>query len=481
MDPMTSLYELGGMIYPSDTLMLREHFRCVEPIMRFSSQFYDYPLVPLRIPMENERLDPPLIDIYVPHGRRNKSRKVNKAEAEVIVDQIKSFVSDPLNSKRSIGVISLIGHDQSKVIYDMLVDELGTETVERHHILCGDSATFQGQERDVVYLSMVSCPATTTSLTARRYAQRFNVAMSRARDRIVLVRSVAASHLKEGDLKLKVIEHMRNPMAEANVVRPNGVLEQCESEFERDFARRMLALGYRLRAQVPVAGRRIDFVIEGAENARLAIELDGDKWHGPERWAEDIHRQKSLERMGWKFWRCWGSNWVSDKEGCISDLIATLGEMRIQPLGAAAVAGTFTQHITIEPPPAEPGKPVLPDIESLIDSVNASITPSAVGSKDKLSTSETIRQPHQAEEVPDDVVEIGDLVVICYNDNPGKPERWRITDRESDFDQRRLNSQQPLAAALLGRSVEDEVTIKVGDRERIVVIERIEKPADVAA
>src|SRR3546814_824128 len=38
MDPATSLYELGGMMFPGKTVMLREHFRCVEPIIRFSSR-----------------------------------------------------------------------------------------------------------------------------------------------------------------------------------------------------------------------------------------------------------------------------------------------------------------------------------------------------------------------------------------------------------------------------------------------------------
>jgi hypothetical protein len=81
--------------------------------------------------------------------------------------------------------------------------------------MCGNAATFQGQER--VFLSMVACPETAVAQTSRIFEQRFNVAMSRARDRLVLVRSVAASHLKPGDLKLAVIEHFHNPMNSGNV------------------------------------------------------------------------------------------------------------------------------------------------------------------------------------------------------------------------------------------------------------------------
>lgn len=130
MDPATSLYELGGMVFPGKAIMLREHFRCAEPIIRFSNQFYPKPLIPLRIPKASERLDPPLIDMYVPHGR--KIRDVNQAEVDAIVDEIAKLTSDPALENRTIGVISLIGPAQAKIIYDRLVSDLGAEVVEKH-------------------------------------------------------------------------------------------------------------------------------------------------------------------------------------------------------------------------------------------------------------------------------------------------------------------------------------------------------------
>jgi AAA domain len=198
MDPATSLYELAGMIYPGRTIILREHFRCVESIISFSSRFYPKPLIPLRLPAASERIDPPLIDIYVPFGR--KIRDINEAEVDVIVSEITKTVGDPSFVGRSIGVISLIGNAQANRIYTRLIAELGTETIEKHRIMCGNAATFQGQERDIVFLSMVTCPDSAIAQTSRIYEQRFNVAASRARDRMVLIRSVAASDLRPGDL-----------------------------------------------------------------------------------------------------------------------------------------------------------------------------------------------------------------------------------------------------------------------------------------
>src|SRR6185503_20624615 len=93
LEPGESIYNLMRAVFPDDRLMLKEHFRCIEPIIRFSMQFYPEPLVPLRVPTAQERIDPPLVDIYVPDGRRTGD-KVNLREAQIITDEIRRFVED---------------------------------------------------------------------------------------------------------------------------------------------------------------------------------------------------------------------------------------------------------------------------------------------------------------------------------------------------------------------------------------------------
>jgi superfamily I DNA and/or RNA helicase len=105
--PGSSLYDLMRAIYPGQRIMLREHFRCVEPIIRFSMQFYDEPLEPLRVPNPSERLDPPLIDIFVKDGEKHGT--TNRQEAKIIVEEIERLTADPAYQGRTIGIISLIG------------------------------------------------------------------------------------------------------------------------------------------------------------------------------------------------------------------------------------------------------------------------------------------------------------------------------------------------------------------------------------
>jgi len=465
LEPTTSLYDLASMMFPGSTIMLREHFRCVEPIIRFSSRFYPKALVPLRLPTAAERLDPPLIDIYVPHGR--KDREVNEAEVDVVVEEISKLVADPTFSDRSIGVISLIGDKQAKRIYDRLTSEIGTEAMTRHRIMCGNATTFQGQERDIMFLSMVACQDTARAQTARMMEQRFNVAMSRARDRMYLVRSVAASMLSDKDLKAAVIEHFRNPMESAAASLPDDILELCDSDFERDVGGRLLQLGYRITPQVPVGGFRIDFVVEGENDRRLAVELDGDRYHGPDRWAADLHRQRALERIGWTFWRCWGSHWLADPTGCLDDLLATLQKHGIDPIGGDHSPRVFSEHRVVEAPGSSkvtaPEVPVEHDQPVLVVDNTGSLAGAAAQAKPAAASDRV-------------VVEAGDTVIVRYADD-NRVRLFRLSADHDDPERGVVHVGRPIGAALIGNGVEEEVELSVGGQTRTVIIEKVTKAA----
>ena len=302
--PDVSIYDLANAVFPSQRIMLTEHFRCVEPIIRFSMQFYNEPLIPLRLPKASERLDPPLVDVYVPEGKRDERRNVNDIEIKAITEEIKAITADAKFTGRTIGVISLIGAQQAHEIQEHLLSELGEDIYQKFKIECGDSATFQGKERDIMFLSMVVGPGQGVVMNKREYEQRFNVALSRARDRMYLYRSIRESDLNnESDLRLKTIRHFANPMPQQQVDDPVDI---CESDFERDVYNKLTELGYNATPQVKVGPFSIDLVVEGEKDRRLAIELDGDKYHPPEKWTEDWKRQRTMERVNWQFWRCWG-------------------------------------------------------------------------------------------------------------------------------------------------------------------------------
>src|SRR5713226_2370633 len=95
---------------------------------------------------------------------------------------------------------------------------------------------------------------------------------------------------------------------------------------------RLIDLGYSVRPQVGSLGYRIDMVVEGASRRRLAVECDGDRFHGPQQWRQDMRRQSVLERVGWRFWRCFASSYYRDPDGVLNDLLETLTRMGIEAL-----------------------------------------------------------------------------------------------------------------------------------------------------
>jgi len=336
MSPERSIYDLAKVVFARSGVMLKEHFRCVAPIIEFSKrEFYHDDLRPLRVPTASERLDPPLVDVLVEDGRREHD--VNLAEVDFIVGEIRRLAADPQIKNRSIGVVSLLGDEQALRIWERLNDEFGPELLQRHQLGCGDARAFQGRERDIMFLSLVSAPNDVGAPLSRdSFAQRFNVAASRARDRMYLVRSVDLEHLAEGDrLRRSLIGHFSRPF-QSEESRVQDLRDLCDSPFERTLYDWLTQAGYRVTPQVRVGGYRIDLVVEGGNDARLAVECDGDRAHGPDKWAEDMRRQRVLERAGWVFWRCFACAFVRRREAVLKDLAAALSAQGIEPLGARA-------------------------------------------------------------------------------------------------------------------------------------------------
>lgn len=324
-----SLYDLGTVVFAGGAILLKEHFRCVAPVIEYSkAQFYAHQLVPLRLPSASERLDPPLVDILVEDGYRKG--KINPPEVDCIVDAIGRIADDPALAKRSIGVTTLLGQEQAMSILTAIEQVLGSEIMLRHDIRVGEPAAFQGDERDIMFLSMVA-ERGSSPLSGLAFEQRFNVAASRARDRMVLVRSVELEDLRPTDkLRRSLIEHFQAPFAaESHVVEDRR--SRCESPFEREMYDLLVERGYRVDTQVSVGTKRIDMVVEGSEDCRLAIECDGDRYHGPEQWPDDMARQRMLERAGWTVWRCFASRFVRERDRVIEELTDVLNARGIHP------------------------------------------------------------------------------------------------------------------------------------------------------
>jgi very-short-patch-repair endonuclease len=315
-------------------IRLKEHFRCMPEIIQFSNNlaYEAEPLIPLR--QYNANRLPPIKTVHVADGYRKGDRNVaNPPEAAAIVAQIQSCCEDPAYDEKTMGVISLQGE-----IERLLLEAIGPEEIDRRGIVCGDAYAFQGDERDIIFLSLVAARSENHRigpLAGARDVQRFNVAASRARDQLWLFHSVTLDDLSPACMRYQLLSYCLNPRVESIssnvVIRDSSELQEpFDSLFEQQVFQRIQERGYRVRPQVEVAGYRIDLVVEGMEG-RLAVECDGDKWHGPEEFAYDMGRQRDLERYGWQFWRVRSSTYYRDPDEALKSLWKKLDEMKIQP------------------------------------------------------------------------------------------------------------------------------------------------------
>jgi superfamily I DNA and/or RNA helicase len=180
------LYSLGNSIFTLATVRfpgrvrLREHFRCMPEIIDFCNRvvYADAPLVPLR-QYGGERLEP-LVARYVEAGetRGPVGNTVNDREAEQLVALVATVVRlcrDPAYDGKTMGVISLLGSAQARLINDLLLRELPPEELAKRRLRCGDAYAFQGDERDVMFLSMVAGRRTGNGRFAATVAQRAHV------------------------------------------------------------------------------------------------------------------------------------------------------------------------------------------------------------------------------------------------------------------------------------------------------------------
>ena len=298
--------------------------------------------------------------------------------------------ADPAYAGATFGVVVLQGHGQVELIEGLLRERLGVDAWETRRLRVGIAADFQGDERDVVWLSMVVAPGhRLVSLTAERYRQAFNVAASRARDQMWLFHSVPAEDLAPADLRRKLLEHVTATEPDGSAGAPEnrpapGLVDRDHRHpaFGSLFAQRVFAdlsaSGFAVVPQVEVHGRTLDLVVTGA-NGRLAVVCDGDE-HRRAATRADVEAEHDLRRCGWPVVRVAESRYVTDPEAALAPVLeaaAAAGITPSAPTGPLAVVESAPgDHTEYRPRRGRSGRAVLGEavpetLEDLVDDLAA--------------------------------------------------------------------------------------------------------------
>ena len=274
--------------------------------------------------------------IHVPEGYYDKGgRKGNVIEANKVADLV--FLHFKESPGRSLGVIAF-GEVQQQAIETVIRERrLKDQSFEQFFAEDKEEAFFiknlenvQGDERDTIIFSIGYCRDQTGKpthnfgpLSRVGGERRLNVAITRAKYNVKLVGSIVPTDIdpdkvsNDGPKLLRTyIEFAINgstvldrEIAETDTVEHDSPFEEAVYNF-------LDRKGYRISTQVGCSGYRIDIAVKHPSLHGiyvLGIECDGAAYHSARTARErDRLRQDVLEKMGWKIYRIWSTDWIKD-------------------------------------------------------------------------------------------------------------------------------------------------------------------------
>ena len=332
---------------------LQWHYRSrSESLIAFSNhQYYANGMITFPSPDTDDRAVElrPVAGVY----DRGKST-TNRIEADAVVDEIAQHFKDPARRSKTVGVVTF-NLSQCTLIEDLLearrradleLDRLIAEHVEEP-LFIKNLEGVQGDERDLIMFSVTYGPDVSGRVTnhfgplnLEGGHRRLNVAVTRARERVLLFSSLGGEMINPAtvsargvlDLKLYLEYAKKGPKALAEVASVTGRTE--ESPFERSVANALRDRGWTVHPQVGVSAYRIDLgVVDPRAPGRylLGVEADGRTYHSAASARDrDRLRQLILEGLGWRIHRIWSTDWFYNHDRQLEKLLALLDELVAQ-------------------------------------------------------------------------------------------------------------------------------------------------------
>lgn len=297
-------------------LFLNEHFRSLPQIIEFSNaEFYSQSLAIMR--QRPYAVRPTAVEIRPVAGTRTAAGR-NNGEADAIVHDVLHLITDSASSfqtRPTIGILSPF-REQVDHLSRCLDRSVHLEQMQQHDLLVGTAHTFQGEERDVMFLSLAA-DSHSHSATFRFLSNPnlLNVAITRARHRQLVYLSFMPEQLQPGSLLRKWLHTVQNPR-----LKPPGELKLLDS-FRNEVVLALEALGFKLWKDTPVAGIEIDLIVESTGQV-LGLDLIG--YPGMLAEAYSLERYRMLARSGMTVlpisWRAW----QAEQSKCIQRIVDVL-------------------------------------------------------------------------------------------------------------------------------------------------------------
>jgi len=338
------LDELGAAGIPP--VMLRWHYRSRhESLIAFSNaRFYDWKLVTYPSSVHRD----PSLGIRLEHVQdgvydRGKTR-TNRKEAERVAELIHEHFK--VTPDKTLGVVAFSEAQRDAIAQALELRMDQYPELERYVAGEGDRLAgffmknlenVQGDERDCMIFSVGYGKDANGVMTMgfgplnrEGGERRLNVAITRAREKVILVSSILARDIDiqatrmQGPILLRAYLDYAERGEEALSLPPEISGGDAESPFEEDVSSALRSLGYDIVPQVGCNRYRIDIGVVDPEypgRFALGVECDGATYHSAASARDrDRLRQEVLENLGWTIHRVWSPDWIMARQKEIAKL-----------------------------------------------------------------------------------------------------------------------------------------------------------------
>ena len=358
-----SILDQCKMVFPFKDLKWHYRSRHESLIAVSNQEFYDNNLLVFPSPLEDvQHLG--LKFVHLPEAVYDRGRSAaNREEARAVVQA--AFQHFQAYPDKSLGVGTFSSKQQQAILDEVELQlrqhpEMETffASTRDEHFFVKNLETIQGDERDVIFLS-IGYGKDGTERLHRNFGplnqegghRRLNVLITRARERCVVFSNFRAAELHIDDsapFGVRALKTFLDYAENRNLQTAMPTGGDTDSPFEDAVYQFLRSHDHTVTTQVGCAGYRIDLAVtDPASPGRylLGVECDGARYHSsPVARDRDRLRQQVLEGLGWTIHRIWSTDWYRHR--------GETGQRLLEAVERAKIA-------TPEAPPPEPVQEVL--------------------------------------------------------------------------------------------------------------------------
>ncbi|WP_027124099.1 AAA domain-containing protein [Mycoplasmoides pirum] len=280
---------------------------------------------------------------------------VNEKEAETVIDLLRKYIDSydtimiiTSNINQKDYILSLVSNENNKEFHDLFVNKLNDNKLEIINI-----ENVQGNEADLVIFSLCYAPNEPNGKLAMRFGpliniggkNRLNVAITRSRQKMIVVKSFNAFQIKPSTTNENLLVFKKYIQFLDELNNKNIIKEQNNSQLENNLSKSNLIktilenilptikknnLSYKLDYEI--GNKNIDIAIINLKTQEVLLGIFIDSWKQYENridFLENIHSQLFLKARNYKIYRILESEWFLNFQNITNEVINLINEETI--------------------------------------------------------------------------------------------------------------------------------------------------------